>query len=168
MASKDLFILRHAEALLSEPHGGDMARSVTKKGLREAQKLGTYWHAQGIHFCKVMASPAVRTAKTAAAVMSQMPQAEQKVSLTELLYEGPVEAVVSMMHTWNDACQKVLAVSHRPLISLLLVYLTGKQVAQLPTCCYIHVKLDITQWQQIVPAVGTIEAIGNPRDFTVS
>lgn len=45
-----------------------------------------------------MASPAVRTANTAASVAAHMPRVDQSVSLLVPLYEGPIETFVTVIY----------------------------------------------------------------------
>ena len=48
-------------------------------------------------------SLAGRTAKTAAAVVAHMLQADQEVSGLAPLYEGPIKTFVTMIYTWTNA-----------------------------------------------------------------
>ncbi len=167
LALKDLFILRHAEAVFPEPEVGDAARPLTAKGMRDATALGAYWNQQGILFSKIMASPAVRTANTAATVVAHMPQVDQSVSLLAPLYEGSINTFVTMIHTWQGAWHQVLLVSHKPLISTVLTYLTGEQLL-LPPCGYAQVRLDTASWQEVKASIGKLISTGSPEYFTTS
>ncbi len=167
LALRDLFILRHAEAVFLGPEVEDAARPLTAKGIRDATALGAYWNQQGIILSKIMASPAVRTANTAAAVVAHMPQVDQRVSLLAPLCEGSINTLVTMMHTWQDAWQQVLLVSHKPLISTVLTYLTGAQLL-LPPCGYAHIRLDTASWQEVKASIGKRISTGSPEDFTTS
>jgi phosphohistidine phosphatase SixA len=116
-----------------------------------------------------MTGLAVSTANTAPVVANHMPQIDQSVSLPVPLYEGLIETFVTitMMYPWKDAWHQMLLVSHKPLISAMLTYLTGKQILLLP-CGYAHVRLDTNLWQEVAAGVGKLIAIGNPEDFTTS
>jgi len=157
--------LRHAEAERDSPHGEDHTRALTPAGSHEAAKLGAYWRQHGVHFDKIIASPAVRTMATAEAVAEQMAHKMQDISSSALLQEGRAEAILSMMHTWHYTWQNVLIVTHAPVASPLLVYLAGRQVLELPTCSYAYIRLNALTWQEVVPMTNRLKAIVNSKDL---
>ncbi len=165
MPHRNLFLLRHAQAFAPELQSKDTYRLLTEAGWNAAATLGAYWCKQGMHFDKIRASPAVRTISTAKLVAGHMGYAHEAIGLDDVLYEGTVGAVIAQMQTWNAAWQRVLIVSHKPLISALITYLTGKATLQLPTCGYTHVRLNIISWHEVAKGVGQIVASNNPEEL---
>lgn len=153
---KDLFILRHAEAVLPGAQMEDRERPLTARGSAAAAQLGLHWQAQGLRFDKVVASPAVRTAQTAYAATGPLGYAPHAVSLIEPLYEGSVEVVSELLHAWNNSWERVLLVSHQPVIYALIAYLTGQPAPKLGPGGYVHLQLALDWWRGMAPGVGTI------------
>lgn len=164
-ALKDLFVLRHAEATLPAPPQEDVTRPLTAQGVSDAAQLGVYWHQQDIRFDQIVASPAVRTAKTASLVATHATQPVPTMRVLESLYEGPLDTTLVMMQQWEDAWQQVLLVSHQPLIRTLLTYLTDEQVLDIPPCSYRHVRLNIAAWTALAAGTGKVVSTGYPEDY---
>ncbi|OYU28027.1 MAG: histidine phosphatase family protein [Burkholderiales bacterium PBB2] len=64
----DLILWRHAEAELLPEGGTDVARRLTPKGERQAQRMAAWLNSRLAANCRVIASPAVRTHRTALAL----------------------------------------------------------------------------------------------------
>lgn len=165
---KDLFILRHAEAVLPTPELEDSARPLTTRGSEDAARLGAYWHDQGVQFNKVVASPAVRTAQTAYTATAPLGHTPQDVSLIGSLYEGSIEALHELLHAWNNSWQCVLLVSHLPVIQALITYLTNVPVPPLSPGGYAHLQLDLDWWRGLEAGIGQLVAKGHPADLQVA
>lgn len=143
----------------------DRARSLTTQGSDDAARLGAYWHDQGVQFDKVVSSPAIRTAQTAYASTAPLGHTPKDISLIASLYEGSIEALHELLHAWNNSWQRVLLVSHLPVIQTLFTYLTNTLAPLLPPGGYIHLQLDLDWWRGLEAGVGKLVSMGFPEDL---
>jgi phosphohistidine phosphatase len=115
----DLILWRHAEALdLREP-GEDLARGLTPKGERHAQRMSEWLNQHLAHSTRILVSPARRCQQTAKAL-------GRNFKTLEAL--GPTadgEALLKAVR-WPDAHEPVLVIGHQPTLGLVASFvLTG-------------------------------------------
>lgn len=113
-----LILWRHAEA--KDDAATDMARPLTAKGVRQAEKMAAWFKGQ-IRSGKpwrVIASPAVRTQQTAKAL--GMPFE----TLVALAPEATASAVLQAAN-WPHGTENVVVVGHQPTLGMVAAYLIG-------------------------------------------
>ena len=113
----DLILWRHAEA---EDGLDDARRRLTAKGHRQAAVMAKWLHEYLPKHCVVVASPAVRTRETAAALVSEF-ETSDGVGLNA----DPA----SVLHAagWPRATHPVVIVGHQPTLGRTAAqFMTGK------------------------------------------
>jgi phosphohistidine phosphatase len=113
----ELILWRHAEAEEAEP---DLARALTPKGRRQAEKMAQWLRPQLPASVRIIASPAVRTRETADALdlpYEIVPQIDPDASADDLLAATG----------WPDGHGLVILVGHNPAISVLASRLAGAE-----------------------------------------
>jgi phosphohistidine phosphatase len=116
----DLILWRHAEAFeLPEP-GDDLARALTPKGERQAQRMAEWLNQRLAHSTRIFASPAVRCQQTAKALGKKFK------TLAELAPDGNGESLLKAAR-WPDASEPVLIVGHQPTLGFVASYLVSGQ-----------------------------------------
>jgi phosphohistidine phosphatase len=119
----DLILWRHAEAVPDTED--DLARPLTRKGERQAQRMAAWLARQLPEQVRVLASPAVRTQQTAAAL-------ERRVkTVAELAPGGSVEALLHAAR-WPDGREAALVVGHQPALGMAAAYLLSGQALEWP------------------------------------
>jgi phosphohistidine phosphatase len=102
----DLILWRHADALDGEP---DMARALTEKGRKQAEKMAAWLRQRLPANTLVLVSPAVRALQTADAL------GEDYKVLAELA-PGADGVHVLGAAGWPDAAAAALVVGHQPTL----------------------------------------------------
>jgi len=111
----ELILWRHAEA---EDGADDLARALTPKGHRQAQKMAHWLKGQLPKAVRIVASPAVRTRETADALglpYEIVKQIDPAAGADDLLAASG----------WPDGHGLVILVGHNPAISMLASRLAG-------------------------------------------
>lgn len=115
-----LILWRHAEAEDDAP--SDMARRLTAKGRKQAEKMAAWLKAQesgDLKSWRVIASPAVRTQQTA----EYLGLAFETVNT--IAPEATAEAVLQSAN-WPDGKQNVIVVGHQPTLGMVAAYLINE------------------------------------------
>jgi phosphohistidine phosphatase len=116
----DLILWRHAEAHELEGAEEDLARALTAKGERQAQRMAAWLNRQLPSTTRVLASPAKRCQQTVHAL-------ERKYkTITTLAPDAGAEALLHAVR-WPDAREPVLVVGHQPTLGLVAAYLLAGQ-----------------------------------------
>lgn len=142
----ELFILRHAEAGLDAP--SDFDRTLTELGkLQLSQVVGRHQEAlAGIS--QVWVSPYVRTQQTLAHIRHWLPAQLPIETHDALTPESPVAGVLPLLE--RSAGQRVLMVSHQPLVGELVAKLCGLPPGayRLGTSALTHIELPLVGFGQ--------------------
>lgn len=105
----DLILWRHAEAVGENEAEDDLARALTAKGERQAERMAEWLNRRMAHSTRVLASPAVRCQQTAKALGRKVR------TIADLAPGGSVETVLRAAR-WPDAAEPVLIVGHQPTL----------------------------------------------------
>ena len=122
----DLILWRHAEArdLPEAPEGtpvdlaADLARPLTPRGEKQAQRMAEWLNRFLPENTRVLASPALRTRQTAEAL-------GRKFRTVESLAPGAPHTQALAAARWPDSREPVLLVGHQPMLGQLAAYLLG-------------------------------------------
>jgi phosphohistidine phosphatase len=126
----DLILWRHAEAVDGVP---DHSRELTPKGIKQAEKVASFLSAHLSDDYRVLASPAVRTQQTAAALTEHF-------TLAPTIAPGASAQAVLLAARWPDEGGTVVVVGHQPTL--------GEVAAQLLGCgdCSLSIKKGGVWW----------------------
>lgn len=120
-----IFVMRHGQAKMIAP--SDALRPLTENGVKEAKIMGQWLLENSLSFDCVFVSPYLRAQQTADAVISQLGNVCKRQTLSIITPEDSAKDV----HDYLDAVcaveqyQKILLVSHMPLVSYLVAELSS-------------------------------------------
>ncbi len=112
----DLILWRHAEAIELLGDTDDLARGLTPKGERQAQRMAEWLNQRLAHSTRILVSPAKRCQQTAKALGRNF-----KTSAA-LAPDGDGEGLLKAAR-WPDAHEPVLVIGHQPTLGLVAAYL---------------------------------------------
>ena len=105
----DLILWRHPEALDAGEGMDDMDRGLTRRGEKQAQRIGQWLDRQLPDGVRVLCSPARRTEQTVLAL-------GRKFKIREELGPGGDPAELLRLAQWPDGKSTVLVVGHQPML----------------------------------------------------
>lgn len=114
----DLILWRHAEAVDLDLVGDDMARYLTPRGEKQAHRMAQWLDRQLPETTRVVASPAVRTEQTAAALGRKFKICPELAPLASL------EQLMALVQ-WPHAKGCVLVVGHQPTLGQMIARTVG-------------------------------------------
>ena len=126
-----LDLLRHGRA---EPGGpaGDHARPLTPGGRIALERLGARLEREGTRHDRVFASPLVRAAQSAAAVLGAGGDHAPVETLDTLAFASRPADVLDSLRDLGVGTGHILLVGHQPLLGLLAQHLTGTEAPFAP------------------------------------
>jgi len=137
-----LFILRHGEAENYAASGLDSDRNLTERGRAQVNRVLSRTAAQTVGITLIIASPYRRTQQTAERVKVQFPNAEYQ-TWQELIPESNPQLLCEKLQTLSQ--NKVLMVSHQPLVGTLVNGLCGCEYGRHPmdTASFAGLEVDV-------------------------
>lgn len=111
----DLILWRHADA---EPGIPDLARKLTPKGIKQADRVGKWLNQQLPDSAKILVSPAERAQETARGL-------QRKFRTVEALAPSTTPAAVLAAVNWPNGHETVVVVGHQPVLGQLAALLVS-------------------------------------------
>ncbi len=160
---KTLFLLRHAKSSWKQPELHDHDRPLTKRGKKDAPKVGLYIKENGLLPDLILSSTARRAQETARAVAEES-GFSKPIDLHQDLYLSDPACYLDILHCLPDEANRVLVVGHNPDLEQLLTMLTDI-TTHLSTAALAQIDLHITGWQELNEATdGKLVNIWSPRE----
>lgn len=160
---RNLLLLRHAKAE-RDGAAGDHARTLTKRGRRDAERMGRALALTGPAPDLIVTSTAERAHATATLARTAAGW-RCKLETSTALYESSVERTLDVIRSLPAGAETVMLVGHEPTWSALGAALIGGGRLRLPTAGLVHVELDLAAWSRVRPGAGLLRALVFP-DWT--
>ena len=142
---KTILLMRHAKASWDRKEEEDCDRQVTKKGKKDAERIGEHLKKEHMVPEIILCSAALRARQTAEGVMKES-KFHGDLCFLNKLYMGEPDAYVAYIQALQDDIQTALVIGHNPTLDGLLQVLTGK-VETLSTSALANLCAPIESWK---------------------
>ena len=122
---RTLILMRHAKSSWDTAELDDHARSLSRRGERDAPRIAAALRALDVWPDAVVSSDALRTRQTWRRMAEGNPEVAEVHFTRELYLEG-LPALQRLAATWPDSWQVVLALGHNPGWERAAVMLSGR------------------------------------------
>lgn len=119
----DLLLWRHAQAEDLLDGGDDLARRLTPKGRKQAQKMGAWLDSKLPDSCRILVSPSQRTRETAQAL-------GRKFKICDELAPDSCATDLLQLANWPDAREPVLIIGHQPTLGQAASFIITPQQSE--------------------------------------
>lgn len=157
--SREIVILRHAQAQPASAGQADASRGLTEHGRAEATAVGRWLAEHALVFDAVLCSPAVRARQTLDLALGQ---AAASATIVPGIYEATPGTLIALLDEHRGA-GRVLMVGHNPGLEQLVALLAEgrSEIAHgLPTGGV--ARLSVPTGQPLEPGVATLHAFWSP------
>ena len=144
-----LTLLRHGEAtpVGKDGPGGDFARTLTRRGEREAWESATLIASLPQPPACVLASEAPRARQTATIALDALGLPSRLLNVDPHLYLADVRGLLEAIAAVDDACTHLLVVGHNPGLSELVhVLAPGSAFGSLATGAWCTLESPAESW----------------------
>jgi phosphohistidine phosphatase len=144
---KTLLILRHAKSSWKNTGLADHDRPLTKRGKRDAPRMGRLLRDENLTPDLILSSTAKRALDTAEAV-AEASGYEGEVESRPEFYMAGAEAYLRALRALSDDYECVMVIGHNPGLEELVEGLTGEAEA-MPTAALAQVELTLKRWRDL-------------------
>jgi len=163
MATKTLYLLRHAKSDRSDGDLADFDRPLAPRGRNDAPALGAYMKDHGYRPDLILCSPARRTRETLALIEPAIGK-EVPTKFDRKLYLASSDGLLQQLQQVADKNSSVLLIGHNPGLERLAGSLArrgdrdalARMREKYPTSGLAVIILHIDRWQQLEPGAGTL------------
>ena len=161
---KTLLVLRHAKSSWDDPALDDHERPLSKRGQRDAPRMGQLVRQYGLTPDVVISSDALRARLTAEAV-AEAARYPGEILLDPRLYMAGPADILSLLPRVRENAETVMIVGHNPGLEQLVEQLTGER-QDLPTAALAQIGLPIDQWRDFKRWMrGTLVGLWRPKEL---
>jgi phosphohistidine phosphatase len=153
---KQLYLIRHAQAVEKNSNQTDKDRELTQTGIQEAIQIGTMLSDQNFLPEIIYASSAERTIQTAMIVANTLKFDRENVHYDDALYEASTRTFFQFIAALDDNLHKVCCVGHNPVISYLAEYLSKAEIGDMATGSCAVIKFDFSRWMEVSQRAGEL------------
>jgi len=160
---KTLWLLRHGEAMHSQPGSKDHERVLTLLGEAQAKKIGTWLHQHHVQFDRILASSAQRAMLTITLVTKALFLPSEVIHSELPIYNASVDTLQELVAGQDDTINTLLICGHNPGISVLASILSsGGEYLDFSPATLCQIELDIASWSELKTKCGKIITLEVP------
>lgn len=162
---KRIILIRHAKAVGGDSSLADFDRPLNKRGLSDAVNMSDAL-ASLLEFPElIMASPALRSTKTADIFSSKMNFPKKQVLINTRLYLAEKDVLSNVISSLPDKHQSIVIFAHNPGITEFVNSSTEENIANLPTCGIAVIDIKSKSWKTAINLQGKLRLLISPRLF---
>jgi phosphohistidine phosphatase len=162
---KTLLLMRHAKSSWKIKNIPDHERPLTKRGRRDAPRMGQLLEERELVPQLMLSSSALRARQTAELVAETAGYGAEIIYRDDL-YMAEAEGYFHALQQLPDEIERVMLIGHNPGLETLL-QLISKRIESLPTAVLAHLVLPIDQWDVLTSNVdGDLIEIWRPKELS--
>lgn len=163
---KYLSVVRHAKAEIANLSSADYHRPLSKRGVKDAKRIGKLLANIQPAVDWIIASPATRTRTTTAAFVEIVDYAGT-LQWEDSAYLGDAETWMQLLRVIPPEIEHVLLVGHNPGMANLVAGLASGGPTHLnfhfPPATIAHFQMEIFWWNQIRWGCGQLRMLVTPK-----
>lgn len=160
---RTLLVLRHGKSSRKHADLSDHDRSLTKRGKRDAPRVGQLLQLRRLSPGAIISSTAKRARRTAEEV-AQSSTFNGRVRLEPRLYLADPATILDVVQRADAEAKRVMVVGHNPGLEELVARLTGND-ACLPTAALAQISLPIDRWGDLrLSTEGQLVSLWRPKE----
>ena len=152
--TRELLILRPAKSAWDTGAASDFERPLSKRGRRDAPRVGRFLLEQGLAPDYVVSSPAERAKQTVIAVCRELGIGEDRIHWDERIYHAATGTLQTVLSESPAEARRVLIAGHNPGLESLLQNLCAERIPMpddwklMPTAAVAHLEIP-GEWKDL-------------------
>ena len=169
-----LLILRHAKSDWDNAKLDDFDRPLSKRGRKDAPRMGRYIAEHASPLDHVLCSSAVRTCETWALMATALSKPPEPQMLRAMYLAGP-DALLEIVRAAPPTCSTLLIIGHNPGLHELALSLCSSRSStqprkvlakKFPTAALAVLQFRVKSWGAVKPGTGLLTAFVTPKLLT--
>ena len=170
---KTLGLFRHAKSDWHDPRARDFDRPLNLRGRKGAAIMGRHIPDFGVHWDRVIASPAIRCAETIE-IACQAAGQPVAVQWDRRIYLASSVTLIDLLREMDETLGAVLLVGHNPGLEDLIFDLVADDGTsplrdsveiKFPTASFAVLELAINHWRELKDNCARLVQLMRPRDL---
>jgi phosphohistidine phosphatase len=169
--SRRLLVLRHAKSDWNTDAASDFERPLAKRGKRDAPRMGTWMHRQGLVPAYVVSSPAKRAKQTVERLCEELALDGSRVHWDQEVYGGGIASLLGVLEACPAEADPVLLVGHNPGLEDLVTFLDAAiepppDGKLLPTAALAELEMP-DDWSELTRGSARLIRVTRPKEIDI-
>ena len=161
---RQLILVRHAKSDRDEPGYTDLERPLSARGARDAPRMARRLRDRVPGLDLLVTSPAARARQTARCFADEYGIDADAVQEVAALYTFAQDAQLQALRSsLPDAVETAAMFAHNPATSRVVRFLSGQDMADLPTCAVVRFEVQADSWRALEPEVCVLCEVDTPK-----
>ena len=161
---KQIYVLRHAKSSWNNSNLSDFERPLSKRGIRDANKLSIFLKNMDLMIDIVLCSTAVRAKDTFDLTACGFNFEIDKANYTDKLYFGDVSSIIMRLKEIDNSFKNILIVGHNPTLHHLVESLTNTKIDRFKTCNLAIITHD-DNWNSLGSKKSSLKSLIKPKEL---
>lgn len=167
---RELLVLRHAKSAWNTDAPTDFERPLSKRGRRDAPRVGRFLSDSGLIPDHVVSSPAERAKQTVLAVCGACGIEADRIQWDPRIYHASTGALLDVLNDCPATAQRVLIAGHNPGLELLVRNLCRHEVPMpddyklMPTAAVAHLEIPV-EWTELEAGMARLVSLTRARSL---
>lgn len=167
---RHLLIMRHAKSDWDTGALSDLDRPLSKRGKRDAPRMGCWLLENRLIPDWIVSSPALRAKETVLEVCKALGIKQGEIHWERAIYEAELKSLLGVLERCPGDRKLTLLVGHNPGLEELLQYLTEGAAAvsmrekRMPTAAIAHLELP-DEWRGLKRGSGKLNTLMRPKSL---
>lgn len=173
---KTLGLFRHAKSDWHDARARDFDRPLNARGRKGAAVMGTHIAAHGVHWDRILASPAVRVAETLE-LSTRAAGTAMPINWDRRIYLASSATLLDLLREQEGDPASILVVGHNPSLEDVIFDLVPDDGSsplrdaveeKFPTAAFAVLEMDIDDWADLEEGSARLVHLTRPRDVDSS
>ena len=160
---KQLILVRHGKSSW-EYEVGDKDRPLKERGINDAKRVAKAFEQESLRIDAAFSSPANRALHTCMIFLRVLNFPMQNFKVEDHLYDFSGEAVMTFIHSLDNALDTVLIFGHNYAFTNVANRWGSEAIGNVPTSGLVHLNFNTDHWSQINS--GTTKNILFPKQLS--
>lgn len=165
---KQLIVVRHAKAEMSELGQRDFERPLSKRGFSDASDMGKRLQAKVIKVDGIFSSNAIRALTTATLIANELHFFVDDIVITSHLYLASNEEIRSFIYSISNNLNSVILVCHNDGITQFINSIGKTVTDNVVTCGIAIIQVETEDWTEFDTAKKKIVWYDYPKSNLVN
>jgi len=143
-STRILLVMRHGKSSWKDPSLADRYRPLTKRGVRDAPRMGRRLADAGLSPTQIHSSTAERAVATAEGLLPTCDH-PPPVFVAQDLYHADVHDLLMVIRSVDEPCPRLMLIGHNPSLEMLVERVVGED-CELPTSAIALLWLELGAW----------------------
>lgn len=167
---RELLILRHAKSDWETGAASDFDRPLSRRGERDAPRVGRYLRERGLVPDYVVSSPARRAKQTVIAVCEPLGIEPERINWDSRIYHAGAGVLLDVLNDCPASARRVLIAGHNPGLEILLQNLCNHEIPMpddyklMPTAAVAHLEI-LSEWQNLEGRLARLIGLTRARSL---